>query len=477
MSLRDKLLLSIFLASFVLSLITTAIFGFMAYYNMQDDAEEVYEAVARTFSFAQRTLAEGADDVVIKLKDCRTRRAIPYLLLRENGPLVGRVVDCTFYGTSFLKVVNFTANVNGLEWFILYDRDILERFSENKPEFFDRFIGKRAVVQNFVIEGDFEPRMLKFAQDAVGYNLTDSFKTLVMDFPLVVQNEVPVGRVVFIKDFSAILAEALFPPLILLVYTLALVAILSLMLFVLFNRIVKEVSLLRDMTNKFKDLDFSDVPKLNEMLRREKTKDELFYLKRAILVMAQELEDTISKLEQEKRTFEEMAYTDPLTGLSNRRFFLREANRMLEFAKRYKEPLALMMLDIDNFKRINDEYGHDVGDLVLKELARVIKENIRSSDIPARFGGEEFVVLLPRTDERGAVMVADRIRNSFRNSHIQVNGKDVWTTVSIGVALYEHGEDLDSLIKKADEALYEAKRKGKDRVEVFRHIEEHPRKG
>ncbi len=474
MSLRNKLILSTFFVSFTLSLVTIVIFGSIVYHNMQDNVKDVYDSVARTFSFAQRTLAEGADEVVIKLKDCRIRRAIPYLLLKENGLLVGRIVDCTFYGTSFLKVINFTANVNGLEWFILYDRDVIERLSQGDPEFLDRFIGNRAVVEGFVIEGEFNPRMLSFAQDSAGYNLTDRLRTLVMDFPLIVQNEIPVGRIVFIKDFSPMLAEALFIPLIFLGYTLALVIVLSIVLFVLFNRIVREILLLRDMTSRFKDLNFSDVPRLNDMLRQEKTRDELFYLKRAILVMAQELEDTISKLQQEKHKFEEMAYTDPLTGLSNRRFFLREASRMLELAKRYKEPLALMMLDIDNFKRINDEYGHDVGDLVLKKLAQVIKGSIRSSDVPARFGGEEFIVLLPRTDEKGAVMVAERIRNNFRNSRVQVNGKDVRTTVSIGVALYEHGEDLDSLIKKADKALYEAKRKGKDRVEVFRHTEEHP---
>ncbi|NPA40751.1 MAG: GGDEF domain-containing protein [Aquificae bacterium] len=476
MSLRNKLILSTFLVSFSLSLITILIFGFIAYHNMQDNVQEVYDSVARTFSFAQRTLAQGADDVVIKLQKCQPRRSGTYILLREEGLLIGRVENCVFYGTSFYKVVNFTANVNNLDWFILYDRVVLERLSEENPEFFDRFIKDRFVIDDFVVEGNFNPKVIREVKNSTGYKLTEGFKTLIMDFPVVIRNEIPVGRVVFLRDFSPILREALFTPLIFLGYTLTLVVVLSLILFVLFNRIVKEVSLLRRITNKFKDLDFSDVPKLNEMLKRERARDELFYLKRAILAMAQELEDTINKLQVEKNRFEEMAYTDPLTGLSNRRFFMEEAKRMMDLAKRYKEPLALIMLDIDNFKRINDQYGHDVGDLVLKSLADVIKRSVRSSDIPARFGGEEFVIMLPRTDERGAVMVAERIREGFRNSKVHVNGKDVWTTVSVGIALYEPGEDIESLIKKADEALYEAKRKGKDRVEVFKLTEEHPEK-
>ncbi len=477
MSLRGKLILSIFVASFGLSLVTVLFFVFVAYKNMKENVEEVYGNVARTFSFAQRTLAEGADDVVFKLENCKKTRALPYVVLREEGLYVGRVVDCTFYGTKFLRVVNFTANINSLNWFILYEREVIERLSENKPEFFDRFINGRVVIDNLIVEGEFDPKILPFAQDSVGYNLTNLLRTLIIDLPLIVEDGIPVGKVVFIEDFTPMLREALFIPLVFLSYTLVLVTTLSAILFTLFSKIVKEISVLREMTTKFKDLDFSEVPRLNEMVGKPGRGDELYQLKRAILIMAQELEETINELQQEKKKFEELAYTDPLTKLSNRRFFIKEANRILELAKRYGEPLSLLMLDIDNFKRINDEYGHDVGDEVIKALAWIIKENVRSSDIPARIGGEEFAILLPKTDERGAVMVAERIRHGFRNSSVKVDGKDIWTTLSIGVALYEEGDDMNSLLKKADEALYKAKRKGKDRVEVFKGKEELPVKG
>ena len=288
-----------------------------------------------------------------------------------------------------------------------------------------------------------------------------------MDFPVLVDNSIPIGRVFFVKDLTPILREVLMTPLIFFGYTAALVVTLSTVLLLLFNRIVRDVVYLRRVATRFKESDFSDIPSMSEMLRKDRSRDELFYLKRSILTMAQELEALISQLQSEKGKLEELAYTDPLTGLSNRRLFLEEAKRMIEYSRRYGEPLSLLMMDIDNFKNINDEYGHDVGDLTLKKLAEVIKRNIRGSDIAARFGGEEFVVLLPRTDEKGAELVAERIRRDFKKDPVRVDDREITTTVSIGVAEIENGENLEELIKKADTALYRAKRTGKDKVVRF----------
>ncbi len=440
---------------------------------MDDNISRIYENVAKTFTYIQKTLAQNSDEVMIDLKTCRSNRAKNYIVLTPEGLFIGRVEDCKFYGTSYLEAVNFTAKVNNLKWFIAYDRNVLIRYAERELEFLDRFIKNRVILEDMIIEGDFDPQIVSEINLSTGYKLVNGYKTLIMDFPILVENSIPVGRVVFVKDFSSVLKDILFTPVIFFSYTLILVVTLSSVLFFLFNRIVKDISFLRNMTYKFKEGDFSDIPKLNEMLRKTKSRDELFYLKRAILTMAQELESLINQLQSERDKLEELAYTDPLTGLNNRRFFLEEAKRMIEYAKRYKEPMSLIMLDIDNFKKINDEYGHDVGDIVLRELAEIIKKNTRSSDISARFGGEEFVILLPRTNEERAFLVAERIRQNFKRSKVQVDGREVETTVSIGVATLEEEDSIENLIKKADEALYEAKRSGKDKVVVFTDREEY----
>ena len=475
MSLRNKLITSIVAISSLLALLTVLIFGLITYLHIDKSVKEVYSTVSRTYTYIFKTLSQDSTDVVIELDDCKIKRANTYVLLREEGLFVGRVRDCVFYGTSFGEVIDFTVNINNLDWVLVYDREIIERINEERPEFFDRFIKDRMVLEDKIVEGRYDPKVLAQIDSLAGYRLANGFSTLLMDFPILADGSIPVGRVIFIKDMSPVLKNALVTPVLLFGYTLILVVTLSSTIFFLFDRIVKDISMLREVAYKFKELDFSDIDKLSNALRKEKRRDELFYLKRAVLTMAQELEALITQLKSEKDKLEELAYTDPLTGLSNRRFFLEEMKRVIETARRYREPLSIMMLDVDNFKRINDEYGHDVGDMILKQLAEVIRKNTRSSDIAARFGGEEFIVALPKTDERGALMVAERIRQEFKKSKVQVDGKEIGTTVSIGIASFEEGYDLDRLIKEADEALYEAKRTGKDKVVIRR--EEDRRQG
>ncbi|WP_457601014.1 GGDEF domain-containing protein [Hydrogenivirga sp.] len=176
----------------------------------------------------------------------------------------------------------------------------------------------------------------------------------------------------------------------------------------------------------------------------------------------------IVKEEIEKRRLLEKAIRDHLTQLYNR-FYLEEAGRReIERAKRYGFPISLLMFDLDNFKQVNDRYGHHAGDMVLVRFARVISASVRNTDMPVRYGGEEFVVLLPHTHPEEAVKVADRIRREFEKSVIRVDGDVVRLTVSAGVSSCESGEcTLEELIDRADRAMYEAKRRGKNRVEVF----------
>lgn len=161
-----------------------------------------------------------------------------------------------------------------------------------------------------------------------------------------------------------------------------------------------------------------------------------------------------------------LAVTDDMTGLYNRRYFDRHLGVMLGKAQALKRDMALMILDIDHFKAVNDGHGHDIGDAVIREFAARLKRNIRGIDLACRFGGEEFVVLMPDTDFRQAEAVAERVRQSISDRGFDVGSpRPLSVTVSAGVTLNESLTDTpESLIKRADVALYRAKREGRNRV-------------
>jgi len=161
-----------------------------------------------------------------------------------------------------------------------------------------------------------------------------------------------------------------------------------------------------------------------------------------------------------------LAVTDELTGLYNRRYFDRHLSLMLDKAREQQRDMAVMLIDMDFFKSVNDSYGHDVGDAVLKEFAQRLRRNIRGVDLACRFGGEEFVVLMPDTDFRQAQGVAERVRTAVGDRTFDMGGsKPLTVTCSVGVALNEHPLDVPEMIlKRADIALYRAKREGRNRV-------------
>ena len=162
-----------------------------------------------------------------------------------------------------------------------------------------------------------------------------------------------------------------------------------------------------------------------------------------------------------------IAATDKLTGLFNRNKFYEIANLELERAKRYKRPLSLIIFDIDYFKKINDKYGHNIGDYVLKKLSWIIKTHIRKSDYVFRWGGEEFIILAPETDINGAEKLAEKLRSAVEEYEFDTVK---YVTISIGVAQFNENLDknIDSLISRADRALYKSKEAGRNCVTLDR---------
>ena len=171
------------------------------------------------------------------------------------------------------------------------------------------------------------------------------------------------------------------------------------------------------------------------------------------------------QLERARARLAVLATQDALTGVHNRRYFFEIAEREWQRCKRYGEDAALLLIDADNFKSINDMHGHLCGDKLLVAIARAVRVTLRATDLMARFGGEELVILLPHTDPLGALDVAERIRERVAGGRLDWHGEKVGITVSVGVASYG-GDDrtLDALVHDADLALYAAKKAGRNCV-------------
>ncbi len=155
---------------------------------------------------------------------------------------------------------------------------------------------------------------------------------------------------------------------------------------------------------------------------------------------------------------------DGMTGVFNHAYVIGEVDSEIERAKRYDATFSLILLDVDNFKEINDSYGHLAGDFVLKSMAQLIEKNLRTIDMVGRYGGEEFIVILPQTDLKNAHIAGERLRQAVEATTFLHDDKMIQLTISLGVATYQDGKNTQSLIKIADDNLYRAKKEGKNKI-------------
>lgn len=194
-----------------------------------------------------------------------------------------------------------------------------------------------------------------------------------------------------------------------------------------------------------------------------KTSDHVEFLAR--VRVHEKLAKTIGELEESRHFLREQANTDPLTKLANRRHFFQIATSNLAQMQRQKEHFCIIMLDIDHFKRINDTYGHQTGDYVLIEMAKVLESAVREGDTVARIGGEEFVVASPNTNRLAAIVLSERLRKAVEEKEFTFGGNRMPVTVSLGIAALNKGdEDVDKLMAIADTRLYLAKQRGRNRI-------------
>lgn len=195
--------------------------------------------------------------------------------------------------------------------------------------------------------------------------------------------------------------------------------------------------------------------RVNNLIRMKDLKDEI--------------EEKNKQLEIINKKLEELSVTDALTGIYNRRYFFERLNSEFSRSKRYNICISLLMLDLDHFKRVNDTYGHQKGDDVLRKTSEILKQNCRVHDIVARFGGEEFIMLLCQTDPEGAFIVAERTRKDIEEHQFALHGGTSFkTTISIGISSYPDIKinNINDLIRIADASLYEAKKQGRNKVVI-----------
>lgn len=181
-----------------------------------------------------------------------------------------------------------------------------------------------------------------------------------------------------------------------------------------------------------------------------------------------QLQNTVEELERTREQLEIKSRIDPLTHVNNRDWFTALAKLQLKSASRNDYPIALLFIDLDHFKQVNDQYGHVIGDIVLEEAAERIKACTRDTDILGRFGGEEFILLSPYADKEAACHLAKRIKDAISRTPVQTPENNVFITTSIGINVSEHADcELRVLLEHADSALYQAKESGRNRFMVY----------
>jgi len=182
------------------------------------------------------------------------------------------------------------------------------------------------------------------------------------------------------------------------------------------------------------------------------------------IALRTQLEKESEQLAELNVRLHDLARLDPLTGLFNRRHLMEQLARELNASQRYSSVFSVILFDIDDFKQVNDVYGHQAGDQVLIGLARLMSNELREIDFLARWGGEEFLCLLPKASRDEAMVCGERLRQSLENARLIDNHLSKIVTASFGIAIYQTGDDADSIVKRADDSLYAAKTSGKNRV-------------
>ena len=252
-------------------------------------------------------------------------------------------------------------------------------------------------------------------------------------------------------------------------FTILLLILLLPMIWYFASIIVKPVLQLKRESKKIENREFTKLEKINSrVFEIQELSDAMLEMGHSIYEYQNELEqkvlDRTKELELKNLELERLSITDKLTNIYNRIRLDKTISEQLSLAKRYNREFGIMIIDVDYFKKVNDTYGHQVGDTTLIEIAKILKTNIRQTDTVGRWGGEEFVIICPQTNLEGIKILANNIREKIEKHQFPVIGNK---TASFGVAIYQDEDNMETIIARADEALYNAKNNGRNRVEFL----------
>jgi diguanylate cyclase (GGDEF)-like protein len=210
--------------------------------------------------------------------------------------------------------------------------------------------------------------------------------------------------------------------------------------------------------------------RISNLLRKElaEDKERLKILNEKLTDVNRKLEEKVEnrtqELEQSNEELKKLSWTDPLTQLLNRRSCEEHFKSEIARFERTKEPFCIILGDLDHFKRINDTFGHNTGDFVLIEVAKILQENSRKTDMVFRWGGEEFLFLLTGTEISGGVIIGEKVRTKIEQKVFEHDQQTIPVTMSLGISIYKEGQDMEDCVKHADENLYSAKKAGRNRL-------------
>ncbi|ACG58095.1 diguanylate cyclase [Hydrogenobaculum sp. Y04AAS1] len=384
---------------------------------------------------------------------------------------------CDYIGIYAYKPLDYLSKLENISWVVVLHTKVIKKLY-NQQSFWDNYVGGKIITKKYIVDSYKDNNALSIflyskKSKIISYkveNIGEDYY-LIMEIPIINVSGIELGNVYLIKNISWIYKQEHRQFLVLTIYGITFTSILLIIIIFIVSQIIKDINNLLSVALKLKEKDFLHLDEVEKdpILEKDISKlNEISKLKKITYMMAIEIKKLVSELQKDKEKFQDMAYKDALTGIYNRRFFFEEINISIEQAKRANVPICIVMYDIDNFKKVNDTYGHDMGDVVLKDFANVIVSSIRKSDIPARLGGEEFAAYLYNTDIENGFRVANNIRQNFENSTHTLNGTTIKCTCSGGIYQIQQEDGIDSALKKVDEALYVAKRTTKNRVVIYK---------
>ncbi|WP_457600488.1 diguanylate cyclase [Hydrogenivirga sp.] len=407
-------------------------------------------------------------DIIEAGKTCTTTKSIiicvNYVGIRAVNPIVrrGRTLGVVSVGIDMKDFLKHYTSLTGVPSGLAVKDEVLKR--SLRSESYKRYVEGRIRKDNLIIELSKPAEVIKgridFSQPLTEVEVGGSL-FLVCSNPIKDFSGNEIGYFFTHRDISSLSAglarESLkelfksYVPLFLIIFIGSVL---------LLRRVSDKVDRLLRLTEFLKKRKF-------EELRQYKPRgnDEFSRIESSILELAEEMEKYISTLSKDIEVYTSKAYVDNLTGIFNRRAFDEFGRDLIERFLSMKRPISILMIDIDDFKKVNDTYGHQTGDKVLAEIGRLIREALRESDLVFRYGGEEFLAILPSTPLEGALRAADNVRKKIEHHSFNVGDDTYNLTVSVGVAqASEKDEGVDELIERADKALYIAKKTGKNRV-------------